>query len=222
MLDWSNIDTVLLDMDGTLLDLRYDNHFWNESLHIHYAQLHEVPEQEAQEHLRNEFLRVAGTLDWYCLDYWQKRLKMPIRELKRRTVNLIQMRPDAANFLQQLRATDKQVALITNAHPDALALKNEFTQLKSLCPVQFSTHTLGYCKEFQELWVALQNTHPFDPNRTLFIDDGEHILDSAKKFGIRYTVGVRNPDSGLPHKTFERHPAIASFVELGLHRHGKA
>ena len=26
--DWQEIDTVLLDMDGTLLDLHYDNYFW--------------------------------------------------------------------------------------------------------------------------------------------------------------------------------------------------
>ena len=24
------VDTILLDMDGTLLDLHYDNHFWME------------------------------------------------------------------------------------------------------------------------------------------------------------------------------------------------
>ena len=29
-LDWTSIDTVLLDMDGTLLDLRFDNWFWQE------------------------------------------------------------------------------------------------------------------------------------------------------------------------------------------------
>jgi 5'-nucleotidase len=27
-LDWNNIDTVLLDMDGTLLDLAFDSQFW--------------------------------------------------------------------------------------------------------------------------------------------------------------------------------------------------
>ena len=26
--DWSRIDHVLLDLDGTLLDLDFDNHFW--------------------------------------------------------------------------------------------------------------------------------------------------------------------------------------------------
>lgn len=30
MIAWKEIDTVLLDMDGTLLDLNFDNHFWKE------------------------------------------------------------------------------------------------------------------------------------------------------------------------------------------------
>ncbi|HBT55971.1 MAG TPA: haloacid dehalogenase, partial [Pseudomonas sp.] len=32
MLNWNAIDTVLLDMDGTLLDLHFDNHFWLEHM----------------------------------------------------------------------------------------------------------------------------------------------------------------------------------------------
>ncbi|HNG60363.1 MAG TPA: haloacid dehalogenase, partial [Cellvibrionaceae bacterium] len=32
MIPWQAIDTLLLDMDGTLLDLHYDNYFWLEYL----------------------------------------------------------------------------------------------------------------------------------------------------------------------------------------------
>lgn len=216
MLDWSTIDTVLLDMDGTLLDLRYDNHFWNEQLHLHYARVHQTSPDLAAERLQAEFAAVAGTLDWYCLEYWQQRLRLPIRDLKRETTHLIQLREDTQAFLEGLQAAGKQVALITNAHPDALALKNEYTPLAHLCPTQFSTHEFGFCKEFQELWQALHTRFPFNPERTLFIDDGEHILDSAREFGIRYTVGIANPDSGLPDKQFHRHPAIYHFDELNL------
>lgn len=214
MLNWSEIDTVLLDMDGTLLDLRYDNHFWNEQLHFHYAKQHGVSVDAAKQTLIEHFRAVAGTLNWYCLDYWEQTLQLPIRHLKAQTSDLIQLRPDTTDFLQALQRAGKQVALITNAHPDALALKNQHTPLAKLCPQQFSTHEFGYCKEFQQLWQGLQARFPFDPERTLFIDDGEHILDSAREFGIRFTVGINNPDSQLPVKEFHHHPAISSFTQL--------
>ncbi|RUO23408.1 HAD family hydrolase [Aliidiomarina iranensis] len=214
MLDWSAIDTVLLDMDGTLLDLRYDNDFWNVQLKRHYANAQNITIAEAEARISAEFQKVAGTLNWYCLDYWEQTLQLPIRKLKAQTAELIVFRPDTPNFLTALQEANKRVAIITNAHPDALALKNQQLPLQSLCPVQFSTHEFGYCKEFQELWQRLQNTFPFDPERTLFVDDGEHILDSAKEFGIRYTLGIRNPDSALPARDFQRHPQINSFDEL--------
>ena len=40
MINWKNIDTVLLDMDGTLLDLHFDNHFWQTFVPLRYAQQH--------------------------------------------------------------------------------------------------------------------------------------------------------------------------------------
>ena len=38
--DWENIETVLLDMDGTLLDLHFDNHFWLQHVPVCYAEKH--------------------------------------------------------------------------------------------------------------------------------------------------------------------------------------
>ena len=71
-LAWSTIDTVLLDMDGTLLDLHYDNHFWMEHLPQRYAQLHGVSLAMAQLELQPLFSDNAGKLNWYCLDFWTK------------------------------------------------------------------------------------------------------------------------------------------------------
>lgn len=214
MLNWSQIDTVLLDMDGTLLDLHYDNHFWDSYLLDCYAQQHGLNPDEARQYFKTEFSAVAGTLNWYCIEYWENKLQLPIRELKEHFTDKIKYRPDAPAFLDALRASDKQVALLTNAHPFALALKNRHTDLASRCALQYSTHSFGYCKEYQELWHKLQQALPFNPERTLFVDDGEHILDSARTFGIRYTLGIQTPDSQRPAKQFSRHLSVASFAEL--------
>lgn len=214
MLNWNDIDTVLLDMDGTLLDLHYDNYFWLQYLPSAYAEHHGLKLSSAQSILRDAFTEVSGTLNWYCLDYWERTLSLPIRSLKRELTDKIQYRPDALSFLKMLQASNKRVALLTNAHPDALALKNEFTDLKRWIPEQYSTHEFGYCKEFSQLWQRLIEQLNFDPTRTLFVDDGEHILESAKTFGIEHTLGIRTPDSQQSEKSFTRHLSVASFDEL--------
>ncbi len=214
MLIWSEIDTVLLDMDGTLLDLHYDNHFWNDYLLQCYAKQHGISAQDTHAFFNNVFTQVAGTLNWYCLDYWERTLDLPIRELKEHFVEKIKYRADAPVFLDSLKRAGKEVIIVTNAHPDALALKNRHTDLQARCAVQYSTHDFGYCKEFQELWQGLQQHVQFDPKRTLFADDGEHILDSARTFGIRYTLGIETPDSQRPATRFSRHMSVSSFSQL--------
>lgn len=214
MLNWSEIDTVLLDMDGTLLDLHYDNHFWNDYLLQCYAKQHQLSVQQTQSFFRNAFSQVAGTLNWYCIDYWERTLKLPIRELKEHFADKIKYRPDAPAFLDALKQAGKEVVIVTNAHPEALALKNKYTDLQQRCAIQYSTHDFGYCKEFQELWLGLQQQLQFNPERILFADDSEHILDSARTFGIRYTLGIETPDSQQPATRFSRHMSVASFAQL--------
>ncbi|RUO27144.1 HAD family hydrolase [Aliidiomarina minuta] len=214
MLNWSQIDTLLLDMDGTLLDLHYDNRFWIKELPQHYAAYHGLPEEEAAAIMQQQFAKVAGTLNWYCLDYWQETLQLPVRELKQQLTHLIRMREDVPAFLTAARQANKRIVLVTNAHPDALALKNLHTQLQHYCDIQYSTHEFGACKEDQQLWQKLQHKERFDPKRSLFIDDGEHILDAAAEFGIEHLLGVANPDSTQLNKAFSRYRCFDNYHSL--------
>ena len=47
MLPWSEIDTVMFDMDGTLLDLHFDNFFWLKVVPEHFSKHHGVSEEQA-------------------------------------------------------------------------------------------------------------------------------------------------------------------------------
>jgi HAD superfamily hydrolase (TIGR01509 family) len=214
MFNWNNIDTVLVDMDGTLLDLKFDNQFWTHHLPKEIARQQNIPLEEAKREMISQCDAVKGTLDWYCLDYWSRQTQLDIRKLKVDNAESIVMRSDVIPFLQALKQRNIQRVLLTDAHPDSLTLKIEQTGLNQYLDHIYSTHEFGHCKESPQLWQALLAHHPFDPQRTLFIDDNEELLLTARKFGIRYVLGIKNPDSELEHKNFSHCPAIHDYKVL--------
>ncbi len=214
VLPWSAIDTVLLDMDGTLLDLHYDNRFWLDHLPQRYAELHGVSRALAEMELQPLFERNAGTLNWYCLDFWSHELKLPIRELKREIADLIALRPDADTFLAAIRQAGKRVVLITNAHRDSLSLKLERVELAPYFERLISSHDYGYPKESPQFWDALQADIGFEPQRSLFIDDTLAILRSARRFGVGHLLAVRQPDSQAQPRDTEEFAAVEDYREL--------
>ncbi|AWM59495.1 GMP/IMP nucleotidase YrfG [Pseudomonas sp. SCT] len=213
-LPWSDIDTVLLDMDGTLLDLHFDNHFWLELLPQRYAELHGISRAMAELELAPLFNEHVGKLTWYCLDYWTRELNLPIREMKREIAELIALRPSADDFLAALREAGKRVVLITNAHRDSLSLKLEKVELAPWFDRLISSHDYGYPKEEPQFWHALRQDLDFDPARALFIDDSLPILRSAERFGIAHLLAVREPDSRRPAKDTEEFAAVGDYREL--------
>lgn len=216
MLNWSEIDTVLLDMDGTLLDLHFDNHFWLHHLPRRWVDIHGGDVDTAKAELKAAYDQLTGKIEWYCLDYWQQRLQLPIVELKREIQHLVQMRSDTAPFLTALTQSGRRVYLVTNAHPDSLSLKLELTTLAQYIPAGnlYSTHQFGVTKESQALWQQLQAHLAFDPTRTLFVDDSLTILHAAAKFGIGHLLAVANPDSQQPCRTIDEFTSTADYREL--------
>jgi len=213
-LPWSEIDTVLLDMDGTLLDLHFDNHFWLQYLPQRYAERHGISPAMAELELAPLFKEHQGRLTWYCIDFWTRELDLPIRQMKREIADLIALRPAADLFLGALRQADKRVALITNAHRDSLSLKLERIELAPWFDRMISSHDYGFPKEDQQFWFALRQDFPFDPSRTLFIDDSLAVLRSAARFGVAHLLAVREPDSrGGPRDT-EEFAAVEDYLAL--------
>ncbi|MCK2184422.1 GMP/IMP nucleotidase [Halomonas getboli] len=213
MIDWRAIDTVLLDMDGTLLDLHFDSHFWLEHLPRRYAELHRLDEA-SQEAIRARILREQGTLNWYSLAYWSRELDVDIVALKREVQHLIGLRSDALDFLRWLKRAHPRVVLATNADRESLALKLPLTGLEDYVDAIVSSADLGVPKEAQEFWFLLQEVEPFDPARTLFIDDNAAVLESAREYGIRHLLGIKQPDSRRPEKELEEFIALDRFAAI--------
>ncbi len=198
MINWQAIDTVLLDMDGTLLDLHYDNYFWLDYLPDHYAKLHQLEKAHCQEKLITRFLSEFGNLSFYCTDHWAKELNIEIMPLKREVSKKIQFLNGAENFLAFLEEKNKNKALVTNAHPDTLALKDDVIGINSYLDISFTSHQFGHPKEDQAFWLALEKEYSFNKNNTLFIDDNEQVLSAAKEYGIKNLVKPLAPDSEKP------------------------
>ncbi|MCP1606369.1 GMP/IMP nucleotidase [Pseudomonas citronellolis] len=213
-LDWAGIDSVLLDMDGTLLDLHFDNHFWLEHLPQRYAEHHGISREQADAELLPLFRDNAGQLNWYCLDFWSRELKLSVRDLKREVAHLIALRPDADTFLAALRRAGKRVALITNAHRDSLSLKLERVELAPWFDRLISSHDYGFPKEDQQFWQALRADFGFEPARSLFIDDSLPILRSARAFGVAHLLAVRQPDSRQGAKDTAEFAAVEDYRVL--------
>ena len=213
MIDWQAIDTVMLDMDGTLLDLHFDNYFWVEHLPARYAEIHGYPFDEVRATLTTKIAAHEGSLQWYCLEFWSETLALDIRALKAEIKHKIQVRPYVEEFLGWLRAEGKRTLLVTNAHPQSMSLKFEVTAIDRWLDLVISSHEFDHPKEAQAFWQALAIREPFDPKRTLFVDDTLKVLDSARDFGIAHLLAIHQPDSQIP-RTIEGYPAIHHFSEI--------
>ncbi len=213
-LDWDKVQWVLLDMDGTLLDLHFDNHFWREFVPQRYAERHELDVDSAKRALYPMFHKVEGTMEWYCVDYWSRELGLDIALMKREIDHLISVHPHVVEFLDACRNAGKRVLLVTNAHQKSLALKMERTQLEGHFDYLVCSHDYGKPKEDPSFWEMMRATHPFVPERSLLVDDSLAVLRSAHQYGIAHLRSVRKPDTRQPAREIDEFSAIDSFEEL--------
>jgi HAD superfamily hydrolase (TIGR01509 family) len=214
MIDWRNITTVFLDMDGTLLDLNFDNHFWQEFVPRRYAARHGLSLDAARLELVPRFKATEGRLEWYCLDYWTEQLGLDIAGMKTEIAGLIAVLPHVTEFLEFLRGRGQRVVLTTNAHPKSLGLKMERTCLHAFFDNIVSSHALGFPKEDPAFWERLAGIEPFDSQRALLVDDSLAVLRSAQRYGIAHQIAVRKNDSRQPAREITEFPAIEDFREL--------
>lgn len=184
-LPWHAIETVLLDMDGTLLDLYFDWRFWWEYLPQQYAKHHQLPLETAQKKVREAISAQQGTLNWYCTDYWSEVFELPVATLKHDLKHMIQPHPRVETFLSRLKLRGKRLALVTNAHRDSLAL-----------------------------WRAIAQDFPYNPAHTLLIDDNLKALESAKAHGIRYLLAASHVSPHMPPVKTEHFPTFSRFEEI--------
>ena len=211
---WDKIKTILLDMDGTLLDLNYDNHVWNHALPEAYAKEHSINLEDARSALITHMQEIHGTIDFYSFNYWTAYTKLDIVELHRGYTELIEFRPGAKAFLNWAKRSNKTTIIATNAHPDSIKIKDEASNISSLVDHVVSSHQYACPKENSSFWQNLKEDYDIDEKKSIFIDDNAPVLDSSKNFGIAYNLIVSRPDSQKPKKTGLPYPAFDHYADI--------
>lgn len=207
----------MLDMDGTVLDLAYDNYVWKELVPEHYARISGISVDDARSRLFAKYEAIQGDIQWYCLDHWSERLGLDVLELHRGVNHRIDYLPGAQGFLKALREHEVRVLLVTNSHPDTLALKDEATGLAAYFDEIYTSHQFGFAKERQEFWHALQEEEDFRRESTLFVDDNRTVLHSAETYGLEMLVEISQPDTSEPARKAAAYtgvPGVADLLDL--------
>ncbi len=212
--NWNEIDWVLLDMDGTILDKYFDDYFWEFLLPKEYASMHNISFEKAREILFSLYKKEEGTLNWTDLDFWSRVLGLDLFRLKEDIKNLIRVQPNAMDFLKFLRDKRKKVALVTNAHYKSLELKLKQTNLKNYFDYIVTAFDIGEPKERLTFWENLRKLLKFSPYRAMFIDDNEMVLETARQASIKYVIYKGESSLSGSSRFSKKFPTIISFKEL--------
>lgn len=211
---WSQIDTILLDMDGTLLDKYFDDHFWEEYVPKIFAEVNDLSPAEARKALLKRYQAVESTLQWTDLDFWSEQLGLDIPELKCKVDHLIQVHPYVVDFLKYIKKIGKTVHLVTNAHSKTLDIKLRKTAIGPYFDRLVCAEEIGLAKEQPEFWEKLEKKLLFDKSRTLLADDTERVLRSANSYGMGFLLSIARPSTRLPVHYSGEFPSVAYFNEL--------
>jgi putative hydrolase of the HAD superfamily len=213
-LPWADIDTLLLDMDGTLLDLAFDNFFWLELVPGAYAEARGLAPAAARAEVMARYAPVVGTLPWYCLDHWTGEFGLDLETMKRAHSHLIRWLPQAEAFLAAARQRDKRLILVTNAHRVTLHIKCQQTGVDNWMDAVVSSHDYGVEKEHTGFWQSLEREQGIRPERCLLIEDSLAVLETAAAFGIAHTIAISHPDSSQAPRVIEHFTAVTGVASL--------
>lgn len=214
MLPLRDIECVLLDMDGTLLDRYFDDYFWEHLVPEKYAEKFDMTFGKAQEALLSLYKAHYATLNWTDIDFWSQELKLDIPALKEQVRHLIEVHPHVEEFLGAMKKEGKRVYLLTNAHYKVLDIKLKKTQIGTYFDRCVTSFEMGYPKEMLEFWDKVEGVLKFDRGKALFIDDTVEILKTARAFGIKHLflkIGANSKRKDVPSREF---PVLEDFREL--------
>ena len=208
---------IMFDMDGTLLDLSYDNFLWNNHIPLCYAQQHQLPLEVAHQYLNELYVQYRHTLFWYSTQFWSEKLELDIMQIHHHFAHKIKLRSGCLTLLSELKDKGYECWLVTNADLKNLSLKLELTPLRPYFKHIISSESLKYPKEDPLFWTKLHHLYPFCKSKSVFIDDTHQVLKTAQNFGLNKLFTITQPSSeDLPNHQ-SHFPVLHHLTDLMLH-----
>ena len=188
---FKDIECLLIDMDGVILDNAYDNDFWQNQIPEVIADSKSIAFDDAKRLAIQIFNYKKNTKDWYDVDYWSNMLDIDIEAQKRseKSFSRISLYDGVIDTLSVLKNKTKMI-LITNAHRKTLNIKLEKYNLTPYFDEMVCAHELNYVKEDIQLWYMLRSKYRLDYEKTLLVEDTINNINVGLSAGISGAIYV--------------------------------
>jgi putative hydrolase of the HAD superfamily len=188
---FKDIECLLIDMDGVILDNAYDNDFWQNQIPEVIADSKGIAFDDAKRLAIQIFNYKKNTKDWYDVDYWSNMLNIDIEAQKRseKSFSRISLYDGVIDTLSVLKNKTKMI-LITNAHRKTLNIKLEKYNLTPYFDEMVCAHELNYVKEDIQLWYMLRSKYRLDYEKTLLVEDTINNINVGLSAGISGAIYV--------------------------------
>ena len=188
---FKDIECLLIDMDGVILDNAYDNDFWQNQIPEVIADSKGIAFDDAKRLAIQIFNYKKNTKDWYDVDYWSNMLNIDIEAQKRseKSFSRISLYDGVIDTLSVLKNKTKTI-LITNAHRKTLNIKLEKYNLTPYFDEMVCAHELNYVKEDIQLWYMLRSKYRLDYEKTLLVEDTINNINVGLSAGISGAIYV--------------------------------
>tara|TARA_B100000965_G_C19558296_1_gene743272 strand:+ start:293 stop:964 length:672 start_codon:yes stop_codon:yes gene_type:complete len=186
-----DIECLLIDMDGVILDNTYDNNFWQNQIPGVLSKKKNISFDDAKRLAIQIFNFKKNTKDWYDLDYWSNMLGIDIEAEKRSEESLskIKLYDNVTSTLAELKKQTRLI-LITNAHRKTLNIKLEKFDIKPYFHEMICAHELYYVKEDLQLWYMLRSKYKLDYEKTILVEDTINNIRVALSAGVSSAIYV--------------------------------